>query len=95
MPIADQDAFPQGIVIFFRQLDSENMVARSLHPAGRSIEIFGEEYIIRDEARYRDDPPPGGPLENIAKAMKIGNAVGRDAKPAQPFKILAAGLPDQ
>src|SRR6516225_1449408 len=61
-------------------------------PAAREM---SEEYVIRDEARYRDDPPPGGPLENIAKAMKIGNAVGRDAKPAQPFKILAAGSPDQ
>src|SRR5208282_4899260 len=56
---------------------------------------MGEENVVRDEARHRDDPPPGGSVENIAEAPEIGNAVGRDAKPAQPFEIFATGAPDQ
>ena len=56
---------------------------------------MSEENVVRDETRYRDDTPPRSSVENIVEALKIGNAVGRDAKPAQPFEIFAAGAGEQ
>jgi hypothetical protein len=56
---------------------------------------MGEENVVWDETWHRDDTPPRGSVENTAEAPEIGNAIGCDTKPAQPFEIFAAGPPDQ
>src|SRR6516164_5956404 len=56
---------------------------------------MSEENVVRDEAPYRDDAPPRSSVESIVEAPEIGNAVGCNAEPAQPFEIFAAGALDQ
>jgi hypothetical protein len=51
-----QSNFPQGVVIFFRQLTSDGSLARSVHPSAREVMIgrhagldsHPEDYTILD-----------------------------------------------
>jgi hypothetical protein len=50
----DEQAFPTGVVVFFRIMTTDNNLARSVHPTGRNIKIGGREahdddYIVIDE----------------------------------------------
>jgi hypothetical protein len=49
------ESFPQGVVVFFRQMTPDNSFARSVHPRGRKVvmnsrtmEAHEDDYIVLD-----------------------------------------------
>ena len=52
----DNNLFPNGVVIFFRMMTSDNNMARSVHPAARQVMIGSrmhdaheDDYVVADE----------------------------------------------
>lgn len=46
--------YSAGVIVYFRALDSSNVLARSVHPKGRKVMIrdqdyYPEDYVILDE----------------------------------------------
>src|SRR5580700_733630 len=50
-----------------------------------------EKHVVGHQARYRDDAPAGGSIEDVAQPAKIRNAACGHAEPLQPAEIFGAG----
>ena len=56
---------------------------------------MGEENIVGDKARHRNDPPSGGTVENVVEAAKIWDALCRDTEPGKSLEVFPAGTSGQ
>src|SRR5258708_1515917 len=62
-------------------------LARREAPIG---EMF-EEHLVGNEARYRDDLPPGMLHQHVAQPSEVRDLVGADRQVAHPLHELLAG----
>ena len=46
------EPFPQGVVVFFRQMTAEGNLARSVHPNGRTVTIGRYREVEAHESDY-------------------------------------------